>query len=189
MVTLYLIFAALFFGSDKRRLARLALRDRFRPDLSADAATGEQTKTMIMSQMAQAIAASASSVMEFYFPRAARVQRYFGVSSVAEAAHTTQASDLTFVNAGTDGAGSATLCTLTNDSDLASSSVRVGNSAWVAHDAKELITIARPGLLSTDPLNVMDAILAGQVVKCTHAKAAGTTTGNMIAGIEFVWSS
>jgi hypothetical protein len=144
------------------------------------------SRSKIVTQVAQAIAASGSSVLEFYFPKAVRIRRYFGISSVAEAAHSTQASDLTFVNAGTDGSGTTELAILTNDSDLADSTVRE-SGAWVAHDAKEVDCEARPGS-PTNAQNVQDEIAAGTVIKVTHAKASGTTTGNMIAGIEYVES-
>ena len=138
-------------------------------------------------QTVQALAASTSSILEFYFARAARIKRYWAVPSVAEAAHATQVLDVTFVNAGTAGAGSTTLAVLTNDSDLADSITRK-SSAWVAHDAKEIDTEARPGS-PTNAENVADAIAAGEVVKATVAKAAGTTTGNVLVGIEYVWST
>lgn len=144
----------------------------------------ERSKLQV--QTVQALAASASSVVEFYFPRAVRIQRYFAVPSVAEAGHATQVLDCTFVNASTDGAGSTTLAILTNDTDLADSTTRE-QGAWVAHDAKELVTEDRPagGTVTT---NVMDEIAAGSVIKCTVAKAAGTTTGNVFVGIEYVES-
>lgn len=142
--------------------------------------------TQNQSQLVSALAASASSVLEFYFPKAVRVSRYWAVPSVAEAAHATQVLDCTFVNAGTDGSGSTTLAILTNDSDLADSTTRE-SGAWVAHDAKELITENRPGT-PTSVQNTADAILAGEVIKCTVAKAAGTTTGNVIVGIDYIES-
>lgn len=132
-------------------------------------------------------AASASALAYFYFPRPARILRYFAVPGVAEAAHATQVLDATFVSKGTDGAGSTTLAVLTNDSDLADSATRE-SGAWVAFDVKELLTEARPSLDADDPLNVRDEIAANTVILCTLAKAAGTTTGAAMCGIEFVWS-
>lgn len=144
------------------------------------------SRAELVQATAQAIAASGSSILEFYFPRAVRIKRYFATPSVAEAAHATQVLDCTFVNAGTDGSGSTTLAVLTNDSDLADSTTRK-SSAWVAHDAKEVNTEDRPGSPgNTD--NVADEIAAGTVIKCTVAKAAGTTTGNVFVGIEYVIS-
>lgn len=145
------------------------------------------SRPLIREQTVQALAASASSVLEFYFPRPARIIRYFAVPSVAEAAHATQVPDVTFVNAGTAGAGSTTLAVLTNDTDLADSTTRK-SSAWVAHDAKEIWTESRPGT-PTAAQNVRDSIAAGEVIKCTVAKAAGTATGNMSVGIEYVEST
>lgn len=142
-------------------------------------------RPQIQSLPVAALAATGSSVLEFYFPRKARILRYFAVPSVAEAAHSTQVLDCTFVDAGTGGAGSTTLAVLTNDSDLADSTTRE-SSAWVAHDAKELITEDRPGGAWAD--DKADEIAAGSVIKCTVAKAAGTTTGNVIVGIEYVES-
>lgn len=143
-------------------------------------------QTQIQALVAQAIAASGSSVLEFYFPRAVRIKRYFAIPSVAEAAHSTQVLSATFVNAGTSGGGSTTLATLTNDSDESDSTTqKVG--AWVAHDAKEVNTEDRPGSPGNDD-NVADEIAAGSVVKCTVAKAAGTQTGNVIVGIEYIES-
>jgi len=141
------------------------------------------SRTKVQSLLVSALAASGSSVIEFYFPRDARIVRYFAVPSVAEAAHATQVLDCTFVNAGTGGAGSTTLAVLTNDSDLADSTTRK-SSAWVAHDAKEILTSARP--VSAEATNVFDEIAAGSVVKCTVAKAASTATGNVIVGIEYI---
>lgn len=139
------------------------------------------------SVVAQAIAASASSVVEFYFPRPVRIKRYWAVPSVAEAAHATQVLDCTFVNGGTGGGGSTGLAVLTNDTDLADSTTRK-SSAWVANDAKEILTEARPGS-PTALQNTADSIAAGEVVKCTVAKAAGTATGNVIVGIDYVYST
>lgn len=141
------------------------------------------SRTKVQTLMAAALAASGSSILEFYFPRDARIVRYFAVPSVAEAAHATQVLDCTFVNAGTAGAGSTTLAVLTNDSDLADSTTRK-SSAWSAHDAKEILCSARP--VSAEATNVYDEIAAGSVVKCTVAKAAGTQTGNVIVGIEYI---
>jgi hypothetical protein len=131
-------------------------------------------------------AAAASAKVAFYFPRAARVLRYFAVPEVAEAAHATQVLDATFVNKGTAGAGATTLCVLTNDSDLAASTTRV-SSAWVANDAKELDTQNRPGS-PTHVQNTADSIAAGEVIECTAAKAAGTQTGALLVGMEVVES-
>lgn len=144
-------------------------------------------RTQTMTETVQALAASASSILEFYFPKAVRIKRYWAVPSVAEAAHATQVLDCTFVNAGTDGSGSTTLAVLTNDSDLADSTTRK-SSAWVAHDAKEIDTENRPGS-PTWAQNQADSIAAGSVVKCTVAKAAGTTTGNVLVGIDYVHST
>lgn len=144
-------------------------------------------RPMIQQVLVTALAASASSIVEFAFPRPVRITRYFATPSVAEAAHATQVLDCTFVNAGLTGGGSAALAILTNDTDLADSTVRK-SSAWVAHDIKELNTEARPGS-PTSAQNVRDAIAAGEVVKCTVAKAAGTATGNVNVGIEYVEST
>lgn len=141
-------------------------------------------RTQIRDATVQALAASGSSVLEFYFPRAVRIKRYFAVPSVAEAAHATQALTVTFVNASTDGAGSTTLALLTNDTDDADA-VTVESGAWVAHDAKELNTENRPGS-PTNAQNEADEIAAGTVIKVTVAKAAGTTTGNVLVGIEYI---
>lgn len=142
---------------------------------------------LTQSVVAQALAASASSVIEFAFSGPVRIIRYWAVPSVAEAAHATQVLDCTFVNAGVSGGGSAALAVLTNDSDLADSITRK-SSAWVAHDVKELLTGARPGS-PTYAQNAYDAIADGEVVKCTVAKAAGTATGNVIVGVDYVPST
>lgn len=140
-------------------------------------------RPQIQTLVAQAIAASSSSVLEFYLPRASRIKRYFAVPSVAEAADASKVLDCTFVNAGTDGSGATTLAILTNDSDLADSTTRE-SGAWVAHDMKELKTEDRPGS-PTHAQNSADEIAAGSVIKCTVAKAASTATGNVIVGIEY----
>jgi hypothetical protein len=132
-------------------------------------------------------AAAASGVANIYFPRAFRVIRYYGVANVAEAAHATQVLDITFVNKGVGGAGATTLAVLTNDTDLADSITRK-SSAWVANVAKEILTQARPGT-PTNAQNVWDSIAAGEVIQVTAAKAAGTATGYVTAGIEGVESS
>jgi hypothetical protein len=135
---------------------------------------------------AAALAASGSSIVEFYFPTPVRVKRYWAVPSVAEAAHATQVLDVTFVDAGTAGAGSTTLAVLTNDTDLADSTTRE-SGAWAAHDAKEVNTEARP--VSAYATDVADYLAAGTVVKVTVAKAAGTATGNVLVGIDYVPST
>ena len=133
-----------------------------------------------------AINTGGAVVTEFYFPRAARILRYFDVPSVAQAAHATIVVDAVFVNAGTDGSGSTTLATLTNDSDLADSTTRE-SGAWVAHDAKELVCEDRPG--GTAATNVRDEIAAGSVIKVTVTGAGTTpTAANHIVGIEYVES-
>lgn len=129
-----------------------------------------------------------ATIGEFYFPRGARIIRYFDTPAVAQAAHATIVVDATFVNAGTDGSGSATLAVLTNDTDLADSTTRK-SSAWVAHDAKEINTESRPGT-PTAAQNVRDVIAAGGVVKCTLTGAGVTpAAGNHTVGIEYVEST
>lgn len=143
----------------------------------------EQTQ----SELVAALAASGSSVIEFYFRRPVRIKAYWAIPSVAEAADAAKVLNCTFVNAGTDGSGSTTLAVLTNDSGLADSTTRK-SSAWVAHKVKQIDTENRPGT-PTNAQNSNDSIAAGSVVKCTVAKAASTATGNVIVGIDYVVST
>ena len=69
---------------------------------------------------------------------------YAVTGAVAQAAHATIVVTGVFTNAGAAGAGSTALATFTNDSDLADSTTQK-SAAWVAHDALEIITNARPG--------------------------------------------
>lgn len=134
-----------------------------------------------------AINTGGAVVTEFYFPRAARILRYFAVPSAAQAAHATIIVEDVFVNAGTDGSGTTELCELTNDSDVSDDTTHE-SSAWVAHDAKELRTEDRPGSPTFDE-NVADEIAAGSVIKCTVTGAGTTpTASNHIVGIEYVES-
>lgn len=134
-----------------------------------------------------ALNASGDIIHEFSFPRGARILRYFAIPSVAQAAHSTVVDSIVFVNAGTDGSGTTELATLTNDSDLADSTVRE-SGAWVAHDVKELITNDRPG--GTATTNVWDVIAAGGVIKATLTGAGSTPTANWFTiGVEYVEST
>lgn len=133
-----------------------------------------------------AINTGGAVVAEFYFPRAARILRYFDVPTVAQAAHATITVKAVFVNAGTDGSGSTTLATLSNDTDDANSTI-LKSAAWVAHDALELSTEARP--VSATATNVRDEIAAGTVIKCTITGAGTTPTASVHhPGIEYVES-
>lgn len=142
--------------------------------------------TQMVIQQAEALAASTSSVLEFYFPKAVRVKRYFAIPSAAEAADATKVLSVTFTDAGTDGAGTTDLAVLTNDTDLADNTTRE-SGAWAAHVAKELATENRPG--GSAATNEADALDAGTVVKVTVAKAASTAAGNVAVGIEYIEST
>jgi hypothetical protein len=127
-------------------------------------------------------------ISEFYFPRGARILRYFAVPSVVQAAHATIVDDVVFVNAGTDGSGSTTLATLTNDSDIASTII-IKEGAWVAHDALEIDCENRPAS-PTNAQNVADLIAVGGVVKATLTGAGSTPTANWFTiGIEYTEST
>ncbi len=141
------------------------------------------SRTKTMEKAADALAASGAYTTGFYFPRDVRITRYYAVPEVAEAAHATQVLSVVFTNEGTDGSGNTVLATLTNDSDLADSTTRK-SSAWAAWDAKEINCGARP--VSAEATNVFDEIAAGSVVSCEIAKGAGTATGAVIAGIEYI---
>ena len=134
--------------------------------------------------VAKALAAAGSFVDYFYFPRAVRVIAYFAVPSVAEAAHATQAVAVTFNNRGVDGLGNTVLATITNENDLTNTTTRKV-SAFVAKDAIELVTSTRP-----DGSNGQyDSIPAGAVVEVGVTKAAGTQTGDVVAGMYGFYSS
>lgn len=145
--------------------------------------------TFLLQDSIYDLAASASQIIEFYFPRPARIKRLFAVPSVAEPAHASQVLDVTMVDAGLDGSGSTTVAVLTNDSDLAdnpSGPVRE-SGAWVAHDAKEIDFENRPGS-PTNAQNEAYEVAAGSVLKVTVAKAVGATTGDVMVGLEAIWS-
>jgi hypothetical protein len=126
-------------------------------------------------------------ISEFFFPRGARIKRYFAIPSVAQAAHSTITDEIVFVNAGTDGSGSTTLATLTNDSDTAATT-KIKEGAWVAHDALEINTESRP--VSAAATDVADLIAIGGVVKATLTGAGTTPTANWFTiGVEYVESS
>lgn len=134
-----------------------------------------------------AINTAGTVTVEFYFPNAARILRYFDVPAVAQAAHATIVVTTEFINASTDGSGSTVLATLTNDTDLADSTVRK-SSAWVAHDAKEINCESRPGS-PTNAQNEADEIAAGTVIKVNITGAGSTPTAAVhCVGIEYVES-
>lgn len=188
MKTVYLIALCLFGNPIDKRLARAALYNRWAPSRSAAAATGEPADTDTFTFVVAALAASNNFIGEFYFPWPAAVVRYFATPSVAEAAHASQELKVVWVNAGAvDGTGSTVLATITNLSGAtAGATLNKLAGGWVAHKGEELCTIARPTLASSSALNIYDKLIALNVVKCTVTKAAGTTTGNVIAGIEYV---
>ena len=119
----------------------------------------------------------------FYFPRGARVTRYFAVPAASQAAHATIVDTVTFTDEGTDGSGSTVLAVLTNDSDLADSTTRE-SGAWTAFDAKEINTENRPS--GTDATNVADEIAPGGVVSVALLGAGTTPDANFFTvGIEY----
>lgn len=126
-----------------------------------------------------------SVISAFYFPRAARITRYFAIPTLADqAAHATIVVSATFVDEGTDGSGSTTLAVLTNDSDTADSPTEE-SGAWTRYDAKELRTEGRPAG-GTDATNVADEIAAGTVISVTLTGAGTTpTANNFILGVEY----
>lgn len=124
---------------------------------------------------------------EFYFPRAARIKRYFATPQANQAAHASIVDTVTFTNKGTDGSGSAVLATLTNDSDLADSTTRE-SGAWAAATVKQINTEDRPG--GDEETNEADAIAAGSVIEVAVTGAGTTPTANWFTvGIEFDWST
>jgi hypothetical protein len=132
--------------------------------------------------------AGGAVISEFYFPRGARIKRYFAVPSVAQAAHSTIVDDVVFVNAGAVGDGTTVLATLTNDSDIAAT-IAIKEGAWVAHHATELITENRPAS-PTALQNDADVIAVGGVIKATLTGAGTTPTANWFTiGVEYVISA
>lgn len=128
------------------------------------------------------------AVAEFYFPRGARIKRYFAVPTVAQAAHSTIVVEIVFTNAALDGSGSTTLATLTNDSDTADTT-KIQSAAWVAHDALEINTEDRPGS-PTAAENAADLIAAGSVIKAVMTGAGTTPSAQQILiGVEYVEST
>lgn len=144
------------------------------------------TLPLTQSVTATALAASGTVNHYAYFKRAARIKNYWAVPSVAEASHATQALTVTFTNKGGAGAGSTVLATLTNDTDLADTTTRE-QGAWAAHVVKQLDAENRPG--GTALTNNADSVAAGDVVQITIAKAAGTATGDVTAGMDYVEST
>jgi len=135
-----------------------------------------------------AINTAGTNTVDFSFPRAARIKRYFSVPSVAQAAHATIVVTATFTNKGTDGLGTTELAVLTNDSDLADTITRE-SGAWVADDEKAIDTEARPGS-PMNAQNVADAIAAGSVVQVALLGAGVTPiAGFHTVGIEYVEST
>lgn len=125
---------------------------------------------------------------EFYFPRAARIKRYFAVPQAAQAAHATIVDTVTFTDKGVSGAGSTVLATLTNDSDLADSTTRE-SGAWAAAVVKQVNTEDRP-TGGTAATNEADAIAAGSVIEVAVTGAGSTPSANWFTvGIEFEWST
>lgn len=144
----------------------------------------ERSKQMVVSA---ALNAAGTVPFNFYFPKAARIKRYWAVPNVDQAAHASVVDTVTFTNKGTDGSGSTVLCVLTNDSDLADSTTRK-SSAWSANVVKELNTEDRPGAFS-NTTDVADEIAAGSVVQAALLGAGTTPTANFFTiGIEYVES-
>jgi len=134
------------------------------------------------------LAASGTSLLFYwYFPTATRITRYWAIPTAAEAAHATQVLNFTFATVAADGTVGATVAVLTNDSGLADAITRK-SSAWVANKAKEIDCGNRPGS-PTNVQNAWDAQAAGTALKCTMAKAAGTTSGSATVGIDTIPST
>ena len=134
-----------------------------------------------------AINTGGTVTLEFYFPKAARVKKYFVTPAVAQAAHATIVVSATFINKGTDGSGSTTLALFTNDSDDADDDTTIC-AAWVAHDALVLDCEDRPGAFDNDA-DVADEIPAGTVIAVAITGAGTTPTANQLtAGMEIVES-
>lgn len=130
------------------------------------------------------LAASSQADMQFYFPHPARIVRYYVVPSEDQAAHATATIGAVFTNKGTDGTGTTTLATITNDSDDSNSTTLI-SAAYSANVAAELKTEDRPGSPSNDD-NEHDEVAAGSVVECVLAAGSGTTTMDLTVGIEYM---
>jgi hypothetical protein len=143
-------------------------------------------RSQVVSQPLAINTAGATPAAEFYFPRAVRILRYFDVPNVAQAAHATITVTAVFTNAGTDGAGSTVLATLTNATGTANTT-KIKSAAWVAHDALEINTEARP--VSAVDTDNADEIAAGSVIKVVITGAGSTPTASVHhIGIEFIES-
>lgn len=134
------------------------------------------------------LAASGTSLLFYwYFPTAHRIVRYWAIPSAAEAAHATQELSFIFATVAADGTVGATVATLTNNSGTANTT-KILSSAWVANAAKVIDCGNRPGS-PTNVQNAWDTQAAGTSLKCTMAKAAGTTSGMATVGIDTIPST
>ncbi len=145
----------------------------------------ERSKTV---QNQIAIDTGGAVIMAFFFPKAARIKRYFMLPTLAaQAAHATIVVEGVFMNKSTDGSGSTTLATFTNDSDTADG-IATQSGAWVRYDALEIDTENRPGS-PTNAQNEADEIAAGSAIIVTITGAGTTPTANQfVAGMEYVES-
>lgn len=130
----------------------------------------------------------AANPVVFFLPQASRIKRYFAIPQLAaQAAHATITVEVVFTNKSTDGSGSTTLATLTNDTDTADG-IATKSAAWVRYDAMEVNTENRPGS-PTNAQNEADEIAAGSVIAAVITGAGTTPTANeFIVGIEYVES-
>lgn len=141
----------------------------------------------IQTHRAAAVAASGTATLAFFFPKDARIKRYWVVPSAANAASSSVTVGIVFTDVGDDDSGTTVLATFTNDTDVTDDTDKK-SGAYAALVPVAIDTEDRPGS-PTHNDNSMDAVAAGSVVKAVITAAASTTTSDFTVGIEYVEST
>jgi len=148
-------------------------------------------RTNTVTQTVTGLAASGTATLQFYFPRKVRLKGFWAVSSVAQAAHGSQVLSVTLTDRGTNGTGTTDIAVITNNSgqaNQASGPARL-SGAWAAYVGRVVDFEDRPRTNPNVPVySEAIEVPAGNTFTVTIAKAAGTATGDVAVGIDYVES-
>jgi hypothetical protein len=145
-----------------------------------------------VTQTVTGLAASGTATFQFHFPRKVRLKGFWAVSSAAQAAHASQVLSVTLTNRGTNGSGTTDIAVITNNSGQADSPDAPArlSGPWAAYVGRRIDFEQRPTFTPTtrDDRNTAIEVPAGNTFTVTISKAAGTATGDVAVGIDYVES-
>jgi len=146
-------------------------------------------RALTVAQTVPNLAASSSQSVHFHFAKPARIKRLWAVSSAAQGLSGTATLTVSLIDRGTNGTGNTTVAVLTNNSGQTDSPAGPVRSvaAWAANVGRAIDFENRPGG-ATSAQNEALEIPAGSVLSVTVAKAAGTNTGDVAVGLDYLES-